>query len=227
MSAAQIFDLVLLAVLVLVTARYVTRGFLAGLVQFVGNLASLVGAMVLSGKIAPVLFSTFLQGGLTNQVENAIAQQGSVDIAGLVEKYAGFLPRSVQQSLIETASGILDTSAPDVAQKVVSELVEPLVTPLITIVLFFVCFALCKLVISFLVAVLTNLNRVPVVGGVNRVLGLLMGLLAGCMDLFLVLCGVWTLIVITGDNLPWLNQAALQGSIGYDIFMRFNPFMAV
>ena len=52
----------------------------------------------------------------------------------------------------------------------------------------------------------------------------LMGLLAGVVDLYLVLCAVWAVIVITGGSIEFLNDQALAGSITYSLFGRFNPF---
>ena len=49
--------------------------------------------------------------------------------------------------------------------------------------------------------------------------------LAGLADVFLLLCVVWALMVITGGNLPYLNEAALGGSVYYKIFSQLNPFM--
>ena len=85
-------------------------------------------------------------------------------------------------------------------------------------------FALCRLLVGLLVAVLTNVNRIPVMGSVNRFFGFLMGLLAGVVDLYLVLCAVWAVIVITGGSIGFLNDQALAGSITYSLFGRFNPF---
>ena len=48
MKASLILDLVLLAILLAVAFGYARKGFLAGLIQFAGNLASLIGAVVLS-----------------------------------------------------------------------------------------------------------------------------------------------------------------------------------
>ena len=61
-------------------------------------------------------------------------------------------------------------------------------------------------------------------GGVNRMLGFAMGLLAGTVDLYLVLCAVWAVIVITGGSISFLNDTALSGSVAYGIFGRLNPF---
>lgn len=224
MNAAIVFDLVMLALLLVVAFAYARRGFAAGLVQFVGNLASLIGALVLSRQASPVLFEEFFQNGFVNSIQSTISAEGTVNIQTTIEKYAGFLPESIKESLTASAAGLLDSGAPDLAVKLVDEVIAPLLTPIIAIVLFFVAFALCRLVVALLVAVLTNVNRIPVMGSVNRFLGFLMGLLAGVVDLYLVLCAVWAIIVITGGSIEFLNDQALAGSITYNIFGQFNPF---
>ena len=224
LTTAHIFDLVLLAVLLLVAFAYARRGFAAGLVQFVGNLASLVGAVLLSNKVAPLVFARFFEGGFVSSIEKTLTAEGTVDLGRTIEKYAGFLPASVKESLLDSAQNMLGSTAPDLAAKLVEEIIAPLLTPIIAIVVFFVAFALCRLVVSFVVAVLTNFNRIPLEGGVNRMLGFAMGILAGTMDLYLVLCAVWAIIVITGGSISFLNDTALSGSVAYGIFGRLNPF---
>ncbi len=225
MTIANIFDILMLVVLVAVTLRYMQQGFVAGLIQFLGNLLGLIGAAILSPQVATWIFATFFEGGLTSQIQATLTQQGTVDLAALVDKYAGFLPDAMENSLVESATELMNSGAPDLAHSLATELIQPLVTPLITVVVFFVCFAICKLLVSFLAAVFTNLNRVPLVGGVNRLLGFFMGLLAGVMDVFLVVCGVWAVVVITGNNLSWLNQTVLQDSLAFSLFSSFNPFL--
>ena len=224
MNAAIVFDLVMLALLLVVAFAYARRGFAAGLVQFVGNLASLIGALVLSHQASPLLFEKFFQNGFVTSIQNTLTAEGTVNIQSTIEKYAGFLPESIKESLTASAAGLLDSGAPDLAVKLVDEVIAPLLTPIIAIVLFFVAFALCRLLVGLLVAVLTNVNRIPVMGSVNRFFGFLMGLLAGVVDLYLVLCAVWAIIVITGGSIEFLNDQALAGSVTYNIFGRFNPF---
>lgn len=224
MNAAIVFDLVMLALLLVVAFAYARRGFAAGLVQFVGNLASLIGALVLSHQASPLLFEKFFQNGFVTSIQNTLTAEGTVNIQSTIEKYAGFLPESIKESLTASAAGLLDSGAPDIAVKLVDEVIAPLLTPIIAIVLFFVAFALCRLLVGLLVAVLTNVNRIPVMGSVNRFFGFLMGLLAGVVDLYLVLCAVWAVIVITGGSIGFLNDQALAGSITYSLFGRFNPF---
>ena len=224
MTISNGFALMLLASLLLVAMRYAGKGFAAALVQFAGNLASLLGASIFSQNIAPVLFTNFFENNFTTSIEKTLADGGQVQLDQLVEKYAGFLPDEIQQSIIQSAGGVLTGNAPELAEQVVSQVIAPLLTPIIAIVVFFVAFALCKVIVGFVVAVLTNFNRIPILGGVNKLLGFGMGLLAGVVDLYLILCAVWAIIVVTGGSIPWLNQQVLGDSVGFTLFGQFNPF---
>lgn len=224
MTIANGFDLILLAILLLVAMRYAGKGFAAALVQFAGNLASLLGASIFSQNIAPVLFTNFFENNFTTSIEKTLADGGQVQLDQLVEKYAGFLPDEIQQSIIQSAGGVLTGNAPELAEQVVSQVIAPLLTPIIAIVVFFVAFALCKVIVGFVAAVLTNFNRIPILGSVNKLLGFGMGLLAGVVDLYLILCAVWAIIVVTGGSIPWLNQQVLGDSVGFTLFGQFNPF---
>ena len=133
MTIANIFDILLLVLLAVVTLRYMQKGFLAGLIQFLGNLLGLVGAALLSPRVADWIFATFFKGGLTTQIQTTISQQGTVDLAALVDKYAGFLPDAMEQSLVQSATDLMNSDAPDLAHSLVTELIQPLVTPLITV----------------------------------------------------------------------------------------------
>lgn len=111
------------------------------------------------------------------------------------------------------------------ADAIVQKVLAPLLTPVISVVLFFVAFALLRMLVSMLVTVLGLVNRLPVIGTVNRWLGWLTGCIASTMDIYLVLCVVWAIIVITGGNLTVLNDTVMSSSLYYKAFNLFNPFL--
>ena len=76
-----------------------------------------------------------------------------------------------------------------------------------------------------MVTVLGLVNKLPVIGAVNHGLGWGIGALASLVDIYLVLCVVWALIVITGGNLTMLNDTVMSGSLYYKVFNVFNPFV--
>ena len=193
-----LFDIVCTVVWLLLAVRYARKGFLASSVQLGGNVFSLVGARVFSGWAAAEVFQRFL-------------------------------PESFRASIVETCersiSAVLSDNAVVLADAIVQKVLAPLLTPVISVVLFFVALALLRMLVSMLVTVLGLVNRLPVIGTVNRWLGWVTGCVASTMDIYLVLCVVWAVIVITGGNLTVLNDTVMSGSLYYKAFNLFNPFL--
>lgn len=224
-SPALVLDAVLVLAILASVIYYVRKGFAAGLISLCGNLAALAAAWFVSGRLSPALFDNFFKSGLIAKTTDMLARQGSVSISGLLDGLAGIVPQKMLADLSGKATALLTSGAPDAAQKVVEDVIAPLVVPLITVLLFFAVFVLCRLLISFLTTVLANLNKVPVLGGVNRALGALTGLAAGVLNVLLILCLLWAVVVITGGKLPFFNETTLSGSYFYTFFSAMNPFV--
>ena len=215
-SPAIIIDVALIAVIVVSVFHYARKGFVAGLMDLVGNLASLALAWVVSGKLSPTVFENFFKSGLIEQTARTIQQQGGVNLSVILDGLSGILPQKFIDDI---------TASADIAQQVVEKIIAPLVVPLITVVVFFATFVLCRVVIAFLVTVLTNINKIPLLGGVNRILGVCIGVVAGFINVLLILCLLWAVVVITNGNLPFVNDSSLSGSCFYSFFSAYNPFL--
>lgn len=225
-TPAFILDIVLIGVIVATVIHYARKGFVAGIVDMVGNLAAIALAWFVSGKVSPTVFENFFKSGLVDKTTQTL-QQGSFNLESILGGLEGLIPQSLMDGIMESAESVLNSQAPNMAQQVVEQIIAPLVVPLITVVLFFATFILCRVVLAFLVTVLTNLNKVPLLGGFNRTLGVLVGLVGGVINVLLLLCLIWAVIVITSNNLPVLNDSALSGSYFYSFFSAYNPFMSV
>ena len=194
-----LFDILCTAAWIVLTVRYARKGFLASMVQLLGNGLSLLGAHQLSSACAGWVFEHLLAGGFRTQIAASLAAGGVVDLTGIADKYAGFLPQSFRASIVaaceRSIGAVLSDNAVVLADTIVEKVLQPLLIPVITLVLFFVFYALLRLLMSML------------------------------MDLYLVLCVVWGLVVITGGSLSVLNDTVMSGSLYYKVFNLFNPFL--
>ena len=193
-----LFDIICTVVWLLLAVRYARKGFLASVVQLAGSLFSLTGARAFSGWAAGQVFQNFFAGSFRDQIAASIAAGGVVDLSGIAQRYAGFLPESFRASIVEacerSVSAVLSDNAVVLADVIVQKVLAPLLTPVISLVLFFVAFALLRMLVSLL-------------------------------DIYLVLCVLWALIVITGGNLTMLNDTVMSSSLYYKVFNVFNPFL--
>ena len=224
-----LFDILCTVVWLVLMARYARKGFLASIVQLSGNLISLLGARQLSAACAGWVFENLLAGGFRTQIAAHLSEDGVVNLSGIAQQYAGFLPESFRASIVaaceRSINAVLADNAVVLADVIVQKVLAPLLTPVISLVLFFVAFALLRMLVSLLVTVLGLVNKLPVIGAVNHWLGWGVGGIASLVDIYLVLCVVWALIVITGGNLTMLNDTVMSGSLYYKVFNVFNPFV--
>lgn len=229
MNPSFLFDIICTAVWLGLAIHYARKGLLAAVVQIGGNLLSLIGAQQLASWGSGALFDRFFAGSFRERIAVSLSEGGAVDLNRIAQQYAGFLPESIRRQVVEACQraldGLLTDNALVVADTIVQDVIRPLLTPVFSLVLFFLCFAALRMLISLLVTVLGLVNRLPVLGAVNRTLGMVVGALAGLADVFLGLCVVWALMIISGGNLPLLNEAALGGSLWYQLFNQINPFV--
>ena len=78
---------------------------------------------------------------------------------------------------------------------------------------------------ALLVRLLRGVNLIPLVGGANRLLGLVLGLVTGAFDCWLLALLLWFAASITTGQIDWLTTGVLQRSVGYSLFGAFNPFL--
>lgn len=217
-SPSFIYDLLFLAVFSFAAVKSWQKGFLAGLAELIGAVFGVGVAVWGSRTLAPGIYEKFLSDTVTEKVETAVAQSGG-DIAAAVQGL-DFLPDSLRTTLTEA----IQTAGGQLPEKVTS-LLEPVILPLVQVVLFVLLCVVVRWAFGLLIAVLRGINGVPFVGGVNQVLGLVLGLCTGALDCWLLALVLWFAASVTAGSLDWLNTAVLQRSIGYSFFGAFNPFL--
>ena len=131
---------------------------------------------------------------------------------------------SIVAACERSIGAVLADNAVVLADSIVENVLQPLLTPVITLVLFFLFYALLRLLVSMLVTVLGLVNKLPVIGTVNRGLGWLVGAGTALLDIYLVLCILWGIIVITGGSLNVLNDTVMSTQPLLQNLQSLQPF---
>lgn len=217
-NAPYLYDVLFLAVFAVAAVCSWRKGFLAGLAELAGTLFSAAAAMLGTRALAPQLYDWFVREAVTEKVQQAVTETGT----GLDGTLQGldFLP----EALRETLTGLVETAGTGLSDQI-STLLEPVILPLVQVLVFVVLCSVLRIVVALLVKLLQCVNVVPLVGGVNRLLGLVLGLCTGAVDCWLLALALWFLAGVTGGRLSWLNGYILSQSVGYGIFGGINPFM--
>lgn len=218
MTFAWMYDVLFLALFAFAAVLSWRKGFLAGLIELIGAVLGVGVAVWASRALAPAVYAQFLSGSVTEKVQAAVAQSGG-DLAAAVQGL-DFLPDSLRATL----TGLLQ-SAGDALPEQIAAAMQTLLLPFVQVLLFLVCCMVVRWVFRLLVGLLRHVNGVPLLGGVNRLFGLLLGLCTGALDCWLLALLLWFLASVTAGSVEFLTAGVLQQSVGYSFFSALNPFL--
>lgn len=217
-SYGVVYNLIFLAILVFSALAGRKKGLLAGLSGLVGAVFGLFGAMYIAQQAGAWFYREVLGGAIARQVELALEEAGG-DLTAAVEGLT-FLPAALRLQL----GGLLGQTAETLPAQVVAML-QPLLLPLIQVVLFVAVWLVIRLVFHLVGKLLQGVNHVPLVGGLNKALGLVMGLVVGALDCWLLSLVLWVGATLSQGQWAFLGQGALTQSFAYNFLAHFNPFL--
>jgi len=217
-SLGTVYTVIFIIVLLFAAWHGYQQGFLSGVFGLLGSLAGIFGAVWATNRFSQPLYDNYLGAAVSSKVTEALSETGG-DLSGAVAQL-DFLPETVRESLQEmlgTATGALP--------KQITEVLDPLLLPLIQVLVFVICCVAIRWVFKLVVGLLRGANHIPLLGGMNRMLGFVLGLATGLVDCWLLALLLWGIAGITVGQLEFLNATVLQQSEVYGFFAQLNPFL--
>ncbi|MCM1298311.1 MAG: CvpA family protein [Firmicutes bacterium] len=123
---------------------------------------------------------------------------------------------------------ILETDTENFTQAITDNLVKPFVLVPARALIFTVIFVIILIILTLLSKLLKGINKIPVIGGVNKLLGAAAGLVQGFIVVLLICIFTQFIISLTGDDLMVINTMTVdETSIFRKIYyFEFLDFMA-
>ena len=152
------------------------RGFASGLVSLIGSVAGIIGGTYGTRVWAGGIYDKYVASHVTDVVADTLEKTGG-DLAQAIHALT-FLPQSIQQKLIDTVSAASSNAVPQVVNAL-----EPLFLPVIQAVVFLSVWIVVRVLCRMLGRVLRGINAIPLIGGLNRILGFAFGFVSGLLYL--------------------------------------------
>lgn len=109
------------------------------------------------------------------------------------------------------------------AEAITTALLQPLATTALRVVGFVVVFGLLLMVVNLLYRVGFGVNKLPLVGGLNRLLGVGVGVVEALVVVY-ILCMVLAIVsALFGAKVEWLNWNELQKTKIFSAVVGFRP----
>ncbi len=232
--ALVIDGILLLCALILIVRSY-QKGFLRTLVSAAGYLVSCVLAFVGSRALTEACYRLFFRDRLITSIEKAIeGTAADADLPGklsaAVEALPGYLQVALSSAGIDAGelSGRISGQVADSAHAMSVSITETVLYPILYVLMqgifFLLLFAACMVLVRCLTRVLRGVERLPVIGPVNALLGAAMGAVEALVLFFVAAVTVRLLLDFTG-GFTWLNEEIISGTHLFCYFYTFDLSM--
>lgn len=194
-----IIDLAFVALLVVNVLDGRKKGFVKMILSFAATVLSWLIAAELSQPLAQWANEAFVHGMISGSIEKAIADSLGGGTNSLIEAIPDYIASAAETAGISLHSLALQLSdtvdSAQAAEKIYAAVEGAFVVPAIRIVAFFIVFAVCERVFAILIGIINKFFKLPVIKGINRILGCFAGALKGAV-IMSVICILLSLVIM-------------------------------
>ena len=227
----MILDVVLGLILLSILYTSWRRGFVASFVRLVGTAAGFLLASFLSRPAAERIYAGFLeaQGSPLLEALAGLDQAGSAAIQAisgfLAEQGLDFYSSSDAGQMGQEIFSLIGEKGSDPASAIAQVAVRPMVLTVLQTAVFFLVLFLAGIVVRVVVRMGQGVNRIPLVGGLNRMAGLLCGAVYALLLGYVISAGLLLLAGLGGNRWEWLNSGILQDTILIRRFLSLRELL--
>ena len=222
--ASIVLDIIVLLICISIVIKSYQRGFIDSLVTFVGYIVAIFAAFYLNKICASFVYDSFIKQSVVNNIQNIISSQDAAvmsiaEIAGavLIKLPSFIVSNSIsalggKENLISSIELKSDGRTNRLAPIMADTVVAPVVNAILQIIFFLLIFAICVIIVKLVAQFLHGINRIPIIGTLNRILGGVLGLAKAAIAVLLLSLVISLLIMFFGDKIGWLNETLLESS---------------
>ncbi|MDO4545295.1 MAG: CvpA family protein [Bacillota bacterium] len=192
----MIFDVIVLAILIIPMVLGLTRGFVSMFLRTMGWIVSLIAGFFLARPLADFLADGFL---------------GTIMAESLSRKLTGSVP--AVDAAVEGLPGIISGGLTASAANVSALFVDLLMSTLISILSFLVIIGVVRFCWRFLVRGISRRRELGIFEGADKALGLVVGLVQGLILTFLFLAALVLIVNFFWTGLSEVIVAGLENSV--------------
>lgn len=218
------------AVLILVMGIFAyKKGFLSSLLGLFNLVISFVASYFLSGWLSGWIYETFFHSNMVLSVTEKLEEAASKTAATVTEALPGYIVTAARgvglniTSLAEQSAA--KSTMHDAAEHIVNGAVRPVMVFLMRVILVIVLFVLISILLRFLIRLFKGVNRVPLLGAVNKAFGLVIGLIKGAAIVVVICMALKCVIIWSGGSFLIFDENTADQSMIYEFINRFNPIV--
>lgn len=152
----------------------------------------------------------------------SIAESISTTLPQIMSGYGENVSGGDKSTLRSIVLSIITADTDNFAVSILDNAVKPIVLVPIRALIFIVLFVIIVILLNLLAKALRLVNKIPLIGTVNVILGFAAGIAESVIILFLVCIGIQVLINLTGNQLIFVNTDTIEKTFLFKYIYNFD-----
>ena len=217
-TLSLVLDAILVLILVMTIIDGRRKGFFTTIFSLLATVIAVVVARGYSAPLAEWANENFVHNIAVNALANSISAyigDGSQAIINAIPDYITNAAQSSGVAIQDIVSNLgSSVDATSISEQIYSGIYGIIILPVLSVIAFLIIFAISKFVLSFAVRLIDRIFRLPVLKGLNKTLGGVIGAVKGV----LIIGIISVLLVVSAPIMPEEFSSAVVGSTIPDIF---------
>lgn len=231
-----ILDLIIVAIVLLFVFISAKRGFARTVVEFVGYILAVYLAFTVGGIISTAVYDGVIEPAIVSSTTEKIVDTAGESVDSTVNDVWDSLPDLVTkgaESFGITSDYLKNTlnensvnteNATVIAENAVSAIAEPVIVPLLKSIIGIILFAVLIFVVRILAKAINKVFKLPLIGGLNKFLGGVVGGLKGIVISFIFVIIIGLIMSFTENGFLIFTEENIEQTYLFKILMNFSPF---
>lgn len=239
-------DLVLLVVFILFVKIYSDRGLVKSLIGLLGNILALAVALVLSQQLGDYINMNFVHEPTEQWLINTLsptagdvnAPISGIDFDRLFSDMPDFFTNtlaflgadaeSAQRQYETFKQSTVDQAIEQARAGLINSLIEPLAASISRVIAFIILFIACVIAVKILWWLSDLIANVPIVRRFDRLGGTIVGVIAGCLIIFILVSVLKIVLPFALKDLPSVHENVIVSrTFVYRNLLAINPLNAL
>ena len=221
------FDFVLLIGIIIIAVRGYFRGAVGFLIWTFGGLISAWCSRALGKNLAPWIYDKFVRQSIEEKVMQTVTEVFEQGIDNIGDSIFNTMPSFVWKftsydDVVYALDSVTGNSIEEISQSatnIVSSIVQPIYISVIAAFVTIIFFLIFNIAIGIICKFTGAFNKIPLFGGVNRVIGVFLGLMYGCFLAWILVC-VIAVVAPVFDKEGTFKEKVEQGSFAFSIINK-------
>lgn len=229
------FDIVVILLVCYFVFKGVKKGFVSSIISFFGFIIATIISSYLARMLSDYIYKTFV----FSQVKQGIIKSFPTGIDSLgtdlaVTNFMNNQPSFIKEMILQkynSNQGISEVLAQkgaklsdSIAETLARDVLGPVIIQVIQFILFFVLLFVCLFLVKFVARAFNNINRIPIIGQLNSVLGGVCGL-AQAVLVILILSVAINFYISLNPNDKAINKNTIEKTMIFNKIYTNNPFL--